>query len=133
MDPAVGAHPLVLSSGSTPDAVIQAALDAASKSYAPYKTDQSHENAGVAVQLADGTVHAGRHAENAAYNPSLSPMESALAFMNVNQPPGADRSITRCVLVEVPTLASQQGATVAVLASCAPNVTLEYHTAEIQS
>jgi cytidine deaminase len=131
MDFALCSHTLALTNGSPADPLIAAALQAASGSYAPYATDTSFNYAGVAVELADGSIYAGRHAENAAYNPSLSPLESALTFMNMRQPLTATRTVTRCVLVEVPTLASQRSATQVALAACAPTVQLEYYTARI--
>ena len=76
----------------------------------------------MAVELADNSIYAGRYAENAAYNPSLSPLQSALSFMNMNQPLSGTRAVVRCVLVEVPTLGSQLSATQAVLAAYAPGV-----------
>jgi cytidine deaminase len=82
------------------------------------------------VELADGKIYAGRHAENAAYNPSLSPLQSALTFMKMARP-SVTPEITRCVLVEVPTLASQFSATEASLAACAAGVALEYHTSHL--
>jgi hypothetical protein len=51
--------------------------------------------------------------------------------MNMRQPLGAARVVKRCVLVEVPTLASQLSATQATLATYAPHVQLEYYTARI--
>lgn len=129
MDPTLCSHALVLDNGPTGDAVVAVALGAASGSYAPYATRESNEYAGVAVQLADGTIFPGRHAESCAYNPSLSPLESALTFMNLMQPQSGTREVTRCVLVEVPTFASQLSATQAVLAAYAPGVELEYYTA----
>ncbi|MEO7098951.1 MAG: cytidine deaminase [Luteolibacter sp.] len=131
MDPALCTHELVLASGATSDPVVAAALTAASGSYAPYLTATSNQYAGVAVQLADGTIYPGRYAENCAYNPSLSPLQSALSFMHLMHPLGGTREVTRCVLVEVPTLASQLSATEAVLAAYAPGVTLEYHVAGV--
>lgn len=131
MDPRLCSHNLVLESGAPADPVIAAALGAASGSYAPYSTGESHAYAGVAVQLADGSIYAGRHAENAAYNPSLSPLQSALAFMNMSQPVSPTRVVKRCVLVEVPTIASQRSATQSALAAYAPMVELEYRTARI--
>lgn len=130
MNPALGNHKLALTKGMPRDSVVATALQAASSSYAPYLTDQSNEYAGIAIQLLDGTVFTGRYAENAAYNPSLSPLESALAFMNMNLPLNASRSVIRCVLVEVPTLASQLSATKAVLDSYAPAASFEYYTAK---
>lgn len=131
MDPRLCFHSLALESGAPADPVIAAALSAASGSYAPYSTGGSHAYAGVAVQLADGSIYAGRHAENGANNPSLSPLQSAVAFIHMGPPPGATRVIKRCVLVEVPTLASQHSATEAGLAAYAPTVKLVYHTARI--
>ena len=129
MDPKLCTHAVSLPGGAPSDPVIAAALAAAQGCYAPYPTDTAYGYAGIAVQLDDGSIYAGRNAENAAYNPSLSPLESALAFMNMNQLQGATRSVSRCVLVEVPTLSSQQSASAAVLAAYAPGVALEYHAA----
>lgn len=129
MDPKLCTHALTLDRGPAKDPVVAAALAAACGSYAPYPTDTAHQYCGVAVQLADGSIIPGRYAENAAYNPSLSPLQSALAFMNLSQPRSATRDITRCVLVEVPTLASQRSATEAVLAAFAPGATFDYFTA----
>jgi cytidine deaminase len=133
MDPKLCTHNLALDSGQPMDPVIAAALAAACGSYAPYKTDASYGYAGVAVELADNSIYAGRYAENAAYNPSLSPLQSALSFMNMNQPQSGTRTVVRCVLVEVPTLASQLSATQAVLAAYAPGVSVEYYKAKIVS
>lgn len=129
MDPKLGRHPLLLDGGAPADPLVSAALAAAEASYAPYPTDTESQFSGVAVQTEDGAIYPGRYAGNAAYNPSLSPLESALVFMNMVRPAAASRAITRCVLVEVPTLASQLSATQAVLAAYAPGVTLEYFTA----
>lgn len=133
MDPKLCTHTLALNGGTPTDPVVAAALAAVSGSYAPYQTDVSYQFSGVAVLTADGKIYPGRYAENAAYNPSMSPLESALTFMNLSQPQGATRQITRCVLVEVPTLASQLSATQAVLSAYAPTVGLEYYTAKIVS
>ncbi|WP_415909888.1 hypothetical protein [Oleiharenicola sp. Vm1] len=85
----------------------------------------------MALQFADGAVFAGRYAGNAAYNPSLSPLESVLAFAHLSSPLGVARRVKRCVLVEVPTLACQRSATEAVLAVVAPRVRLEYFAAQL--
>lgn len=131
MDPKLCTHTLKLDGGSPTDPVVAAALAAASGSYAPYQTDVSYQFSGVAVLTTDGKIFPGRYAENAAYNPSMSPLESALTFMNMTQPQGGSRQVSRCVLVEVPTLASQLSATQAVLSAYAPTVGLEYYTAKI--
>ena len=129
MDPKLSTHAVSIPGGAPSDPVVAAALAAAQGCYAPYPTDTAFGYAGIAVQLSDGSIYAGRNAENAAYNPSLSPLESALAFMNMNQPQGATRVVSRCVLVEVPTLSSQKSSSEAVLAAYAPGVVLEYWAA----
>ena len=133
MDPQFCSHNLALGSRAQGDAVIDAALRAASGSYAPYQIGGSHAYAGVAVQLEDGSIYPGRHAANAACNPSLSSLQSALTFMKMSQPLEATCVVKRCVLVEVPTLASQRCATQAALAGYAPTLQLEYYPARIIS
>lgn len=135
MDPTDCTHNLTLSGGPPSDPVVAAAFAAACACYAPYSTPPvappappaNFGYAGVAVQFAGGAIATGRHAENAAYNPSLSPLESALSMANMQQPqPAPLLHVIRCVLVEVPTFSSQRSATQAVLAAYAPGVTLEY-------
>lgn len=129
MDPKLCQHKLALAGGPSTNPLVNAALAAASGSYAPYLTNAANQYAGVAIQLDDAAVYAGRYAENAAYNPSMSPLESALSFMNMNRSLGASRSVVRCALVEIPTYASQLTATQSVLAAYAPGVTVEYYRA----
>ena len=50
-----------------------AALHAALRSYSPY----TRSPAGVALRCADGTVFSGPYLENAAFNPSLAPLQAA--------------------------------------------------------
>ena len=59
--------------------LVQMALKAANDSYAPY----SHCHAGIALKTTTGTVIAGRYIENAAFNPSLSPLQSVLINLNL--------------------------------------------------
>lgn len=124
MDPKFMKQGLTLRGGST-DPLVLAALGAANDSYAPY----TRNFAGCAVQTEDGSSYSGRYAENAAYNPSMSPLEAALSFMNMSRQPTGSRTITRAVLVEAPTKASQKAASEAVLASYAPELTLGYEVA----
>lgn len=80
---------------STDDPVALAALAAANASYAPYTS--SH--AGVALKTRDGGIFTGHVAENAAFNPSMSPLEQAV----VNLVIGGGKSyqdIADAVLVE---------------------------------
>ena len=76
------------------DPLWQAALTAARQSYAPY----SQGYAAVALQFADGRMFTGRYAENAAFNPSLPPLQMACAHAVLG---GEDlATIKRAVLLE---------------------------------
>ncbi|PVZ87128.1 cytidine deaminase [Serratia sp. S1B] len=89
MDPVDHGYHLALN-----DPLTNAALDAANRCHAPYSTAYS----GVALEGEDGAIYAGRYAENAAFNPSLPPLQAALVLMNLA---GADcQKIRRGVLVE---------------------------------
>lgn len=76
------------------DALVERALREANKTYAPY----SHCNAAVALELKDGRSVSGRYFENAAFNPSLSPLQAALIMTVVGGGKWSD--IKRGVLVE---------------------------------
>ncbi|WP_241602441.1 cytidine deaminase [Rosenbergiella nectarea] len=100
------AHPFAAQS----DPLIQAAIDAASQSYAPYTRAYS----GIALQIDGEHWVTGRYAENAAFNPSLPPLQSALIMLQLQGYPVS--AITRAVLVEVSDAAlSQQSASAAIL------------------
>ena len=106
----------------TDDALIQAALDAANRSYAPY----SGNFAGAAVRLAGGEIFAAPYAENAAFNPSLSPLHAVLMQMHICDKPFA--GIQRALLVERESLCSQAAAAQALLASMLESkIALEVH------
>lgn len=95
------------------DDLTKAALKAANTSYAPY----SLSYAGVALQTSDGGIYTGSVAENAAFNPSMSPLEAAVVTLTIA---GGKKysEITDAVLVEAPaSKASQTGATRDVLAT----------------
>lgn len=102
------------------------ALAAANRSYAPH----THDVAGCAIRLRSGAVYTGRLAENAAFNPSISPIASALASMNMTEPPGVPYDLEAAVLVEADAVVSQRSAVEAVLASVAPGLELGYVRAE---
>ncbi len=77
------------------DVLVLAALKAACGAYAPYSKSPS----GVAVETSNGRIFAGSYIENAAFNPSLPPLETALAGYYAA---GSDAvAIRRCVLVEM--------------------------------
>jgi cytidine deaminase len=109
-------HGLTLASGATlaaDDPLVAAALRAANASYAPY----SRSFSGVALRAKDGSLHSGSVAENAAFNPSLSPLAAALVHLVLN---GDQKyaDIRDAVLVEVAgAAASQVSAARAVLAT----------------
>lgn len=92
----------------------QAALRAANMSYAPY----SKSFAGVAVSTKDGRSFSGAYAENAAFNPSLSPLQAALSQMNLGGAAWSD--IAEVVLVCVDDLHTNATRTVLAAISDAP-------------
>lgn len=105
-------HGLTLGSGVR-DPVAQAALAAANASYAPYTFDY----AGVALKTRDGAIFTGSVAENAAFNPSMSPLEAAVVSLVISGGKSYD-DIEDAVLVEAAgSKASQVAASVAVLGS----------------
>jgi cytidine deaminase len=103
-------HGMTLSS-SPGDEIIEAALAAANTSYAPY----TFGYAGVALKTSDGSIFTGSVAENAAFNPSMSPLEAAVVSLAISGGK-AYGDIVDAVLVEaVDSNASQSAATRAVL------------------
>jgi cytidine deaminase len=99
--------------------LVVAALAAANMSYAPYGLGYS----GVALATADGAIYAGAYAENAAFNPSMSPMEAAVSQLNICG--GNLRSILRAVLVEVQNAVSSQVHSATAVLSSISGVPLE--------
>jgi cytidine deaminase len=104
-------HNLVLALPSESPAVL-GALSAANMCYAPYTSSY----AGVGVLTSGGQVYSAPLAENAAYNPSMSPLEGALSYLNLC---GNDYSqIQEVALVQVQGAeVSQQSVTEAALSS----------------
>lgn len=76
------------------DKLNQAAIIAANRSHAPY----SAAPAGVALELRDGNILSGSYAENAAFNPSLPPLQVALNLLSLSGYGYGD--IQRAVLAE---------------------------------
>ena len=103
------------------DPAIAAALEAARKAYAPYSGSPS----GVAVRGAKGRIYRGSYIENVAFNPSLSPLQIALAQMIAA---GEQYSaISEAALVEVQgAKISQKAVTETVLGAIAPAVKLKH-------
>ena len=76
------------------DALAQAAIQAANRCHMPYSNSPS----GVALELKDGTLLTGSYAENAAFNPTLPPLQGALNLLSLN---GYDYpDIQRAILAE---------------------------------
>ncbi|MBV7314368.1 cytidine deaminase [Shewanella sp. NIFS-20-20] len=91
--------PLLQNSGAalaytTNEPLYQHALIQAGRSYAPY----SACHAAVVIEMRTGEFVVGRYAENAAFNPSLMPMQMALSLMNIHRLDYQD--MIRAVLVE---------------------------------
>jgi cytidine deaminase len=104
------------------DPLVLAALDAANASYAPY----SKGFAGIGLETASGATYTGRYAENAAFNPSISPLESALTMWSLGG--DANDVLARAVLVQASSAADQVAATQTVLAAIS-EVELEVYEA----
>jgi cytidine deaminase len=96
------------------DDLAQAALAAANMSYAPY----SKQFAGAAIRTNDGKIVSGPYAENAAFNPSLSPLQAALSQLNLGG--GAWNDIAEVVLVQSGTMHTSATRTVLQAISEAP-------------
>jgi cytidine deaminase len=97
------------------ESIAQAARYAASNSYAPY----THSASGVAIRSRRGNVYRGSYIENAAFNPSLPPLQVALVAMALANEDFGD--IAEVVLAEASNNAvSQLSVTKSVLAAIAP-------------
>lgn len=110
------------------DPLALAALNAAKKSYAPYSKSPS----GVALRSARGRIYRGSYIENVAFNPSLSPLQVALAALIAG---GETYSAIQAVtLVEVrDAKISQRAVTETVLAAIAPGVKPQVLPAEART
>ncbi|WP_150539891.1 cytidine deaminase [Actinobacillus vicugnae] len=86
------------------DPLTQAAIVAAQQSYAPYSQAMS----GIALQVGEQVI-TGRYAENAAFNPSFLPLQSALNYRRLSGL--LDEKITRIVMAEKQAVLSHRGIT----------------------
>lgn len=102
------------------DPLTMAALDAARKAYAPYSKSPS----GVALRSVSGRIYRGSYMENVAFNPSLSPLQIALAAMIAASE--LYSAISAVTLVELPgAKISQKAVTETVLGAIAPQIKVE--------
>jgi cytidine deaminase len=105
------------------DQLILAALEAASHAWAPYSRCLS----GAALLTSTGRIFAGSYIENAAFNPSLPPLQCALAGYFAAAPESGQ--ITRAILVEDENcVISQLTTSKSTLAAFAPSAKLQRHT-----
>jgi cytidine deaminase len=104
------------------DPMLKVAMEAAVDSYAPYTGNL----AGCALRFPGGNIISGRSLESAAYNPSVTALQSALAMAALT---GADlkTDIQQVALAERPTKASQNAAAERFLSSWLPRVKLNLH------
>ena len=116
-------NPSAPSQLNPPDALTLLAWDQANASYAPY----SHNRAGIALLLTDGQICRGRYLENAAFNPSLGPLQLALSQLYLQGYTPAD--IERAVLVEA-RAPVQQAASCALLLNALCKTPLEIREVE---
>jgi len=108
------------------DALSAAALNAACRSYAPY----SKSPAGVAIRTTAGRIFQGCYIENVAFNPSLSPLQTALVQLILAGQPYS--SIAAVTLAEVEgAKISQRAVTETVLGALAPQLKLEVVLARV--
>lgn len=103
------------------DPVFLEALEAAETSHAPYTGNL----AGCAVRAEGGRIFSGGYVETAAFNPTLTPIQTALLSMKMAAPGGL--KIRRAVLVERPGTVRQRTAVEDLLAFTAPGIELEYY------
>ncbi len=111
--------------GADPNPMLAAALDAAQRSYSPYSKSPS----GVALRSDKGRIYRGSYIENVAFNPSLSPLQTALAALIAAGEPYS--AISQAVLVESQTAKiSQKVVTETVMAAIAPAIKVQVAIAE---
>ena len=103
------------------DDLINQAILAANQSHCPY----SNSPHGIAILFKNGDVVTGRYAENAAFNPSLPALQTALNFAYLNDKKLTD--IERIVMAEKALKLSHKTMAEALL-STLTSVKLEYHS-----
>jgi cytidine deaminase len=108
-----------LSAGAGAGAVAQTAAAAANASYAPY----SKAYGGAAIRAGDGRIFSGLYLENAAFNPSLSPLQAALVQAVLGGCAAADLESVAIAQPE-PSQVDHHRAGAALLALVAPHASL---------
>ncbi|MGR5129931.1 cytidine deaminase [Photobacterium swingsii] len=100
--------------------LVQAACQAANRAHAPYTKNFS----GVALKVDDGRIFVGMYAENAAFNPSLPPLQVAL--INMNMAGYELNRIAEAALVEQSSSISHLADTQNTLEALNPDIPLTY-------
>lgn len=96
-----------------PKEISLAFFEQVSSSYAPY----SKNLASCEIRTFDGQVFYGRYAENAAYSPSLSPLQAAISQLVLSGREFIKKEIEMVTLVEMANIENQLNVTKAVLKS----------------
>lgn len=96
------------------------AIAAAYDSYAPY----THSISGVAILTKNGRIYSGPYLENAAFNPGLSPLHTALVALKIDKQEYTDIVEVRLVEKSAPKI-SQVAITQLLLNKIAPEVKFE--------
>ncbi|MCO7190503.1 MULTISPECIES: cytidine deaminase [unclassified Pseudoalteromonas] len=99
-----------------------------SQVYAPYTKNV----AAAELVTTNGKRFYGRYIENAAYSPSLSPMQSALSQLAMSGEILAEAKLERATLVETKGRENQRAVTEAVISSFNDALELQYHVIEIK-
>lgn len=107
----MGASLLSLESPDPADNLVNAATEAACRSYAPYSGCHS----GVALLIENGDIISGRYAENVAFNPGMTAVEAALANLRLSSLAEAPGKIIDAVMVEKQASVSHQAMTASII------------------
>lgn len=100
--------------------LVKAAIEGAKTCYSPYTSTFS----AIALKTTSGDVAVGGYAENVAYNPSVSPMMSALNRLNLSKS-NVSLDIERAVLVSASTKVSLAAESQAILTALGSKAELE--------
>ncbi|TMX37408.1 cytidine deaminase [Vibrio sp. Hep-1b-8] len=103
------------------DELVQAAIDALNRSHAPY----THNLSGVAIKMNNGKVYQGAYAENAAFNPSLPPLQVALVQLLLDRQDLAEIDSAALVEAEGGTI-SHLANTQSTLEAINPDIPMSY-------
>ncbi|KGY12649.1 cytidine deaminase [Vibrio tubiashii] len=103
------------------DELLQLAIKALNRSHAPY----THNISGVAIKTKDGKVYQGAYAENAAFNPSLPPLQVALIQLLLDRQDLANIDSAALVEAEEGTI-SHLANTQATLEALNPDIPITY-------